>query len=289
MGQHTVPRRHLKRFEDPARPGFVWQHNKRGGPPRQVSIAKAVQQKGFYGPETERFLAREIELPANKVISKLTCSAVIDQDERLQLAVYAGTMFMRVPSHRRWVMTWVPDALSLVVSNVRSQVSAMAAEGLMAPDLVERRMGEIDRAEERFSRELPAEALAQVNNPLPSKAIVTALFAMTWRLLESAGPQYFITTDTPGFFFRAKGFGLGNEQSEFCLPLSTKFALHGCWQHARSELVRVVVNQRTVREVNRRLVSQTDRLAFYHEPAPWLQKLLTKEDLFLSRIDWGGQ
>ena len=186
-------------------------------------------------------------------------------------------------------MTWVPDALSMVVTNLRSQIAAMAADGSLTPDMVERRMGEIARAEEKFKSELPEEALVQVNNPLPSQAIVTALYAMTWRLLESRGPQFFITTDNPGFFFRAKGYGLGNPESEFCLPLSTRFALQGCWQRSYAELLHVVVNQRTVRETNRRLVSQTDRLAFYHASAPWLVSLLRKENLFLSRIDWGGR
>jgi hypothetical protein len=289
VGQHTVPQRHLERFQDPDRPGFIWQHDRRGGKPKQVSIEKAVQQKGFYGDDMERFLADSIELPANNVIEKLIAGSGIDEEERRRLAAYAGTMLLRVPFHRRWVRTLVPDALTAVVTNLRSQIAAMAADGLLAPDMVERRMGEIARAEDRFKLELPEEALAQVNNPLPSPAIVKALYDMTWRLLESREAQYFITTDNPAFFFRAKGYGLGNAESEFCLPLSARFALHGCWQRSHSALVHVAANQRVVREINRRLVSEAVRLAFYHASAPWLLSLLRKENLFLSRIDWGGR
>lgn len=289
MGQHTVPQRHLVNFQDPAHPGFIWLHDKRGISARLVSIEKAVQQKGFYSAETEQFLAREVELPANKVIDRLTSGSAIDSDERLQLARYVGVVFMRVPFHRRWALTLVPHALSLVVNNLRSQILAIASEGGVSPELIARRLREIDEAEEKFNREIPAEALAQVNSPLPSKVITSTLVAMTWRLVESTGPQFFITTDNPCFFFRSEGFGLGNDQSEFCLLLSTNYALHGCWQSSRSDLVHARVDQRTVREINRRLVSQTDRVAFYHKPAPWLFKILLKEELFLSRIEWGGQ
>jgi hypothetical protein len=191
---------------------------------------------------------------------------------------------MRVPFHRRWALTLVPHALSLVVNNLRSQILAIASEGGVSPELIARRLREIDEAEEKFNREIPAEALAQVNSPLPSKVITSTLVAMTWRLVESTGPQFFITTDNPCFFFRSEGFGLGNDQSEFCLPLSTNYALHGCWQSSGSDLVHARVDQRTVREINRRLVSQTDRVAFYHKPAPWLFKILLKEELFLREV-----
>ena len=110
---------------------------------------------------------------------------------------------------------------------------------------------------------------------------------MTWRVLVSSGLQYFITTDNPAFFFRQEGYGLGNELSELSFPLSTtQLCVHGSRQPARSELVYVPVRQRIVREINRRLISQMDRLALYHKPAPWLFAILAKQDLNLNRIQW---
>jgi len=44
-----------------------------------------------------------------------------------------------------------------------------------------------------------------------------------------------------------------------------------------------------VREINRRLASDTERLAFYHEPAPWLLTILAKKEPYLSVIRWPNE
>ena len=114
--------------------------------------------------------------------------------------------------------------------------------------------------------------------------MVRALFGMTWRVLVSAGPQYFVTTDNPAFFFRA--YGLAREESELTFPLSTTHALHGSWRAAGSDLVFLRATQRIVKEINRRLASDTERLAFYHEAAPWLLAIFSKKHPYLSIIRW---
>jgi Protein of unknown function (DUF4238) len=69
MGQHTVPQRYLRSFEDSDHPGFIWLHDKRGElPSRQVAIDKILQQRQFYPDDMERHLAKVVELPANRVI-----------------------------------------------------------------------------------------------------------------------------------------------------------------------------------------------------------------------------
>ena len=41
--------------------------------------------------------------------------------------------------------------------------------------------------------------------------------------------------------------------------------------------------------MNRRLASETERLAFYHEPAPWLLAILPKKEPYLSVIRWPNE
>jgi hypothetical protein len=296
MGQHTVPQRHLSNFQDPGRPGYVWLHDELGGEPRAAAIKSVLQKRGFYSPEMERFLASSVELPANQVIDKLTRVRVegrrvvgveaISPDERLELAVYARAMIRRVPSHRRWAETLVPGALAETTAGLRDYLQAAAAEGRITPEFLAGRLAKIDRVEEKFSRESPPEVVERVNDPLPSPLITKTIFTMTWRVLISTGPQLFITTDNPAFYFRAEGYGLGNEWSEISLPISSTHALHGCWQGPAAGLLYVAVPQKFVREINRRLASQADRLAVYHKPAPWLLQILPKKDPYLSVIRW---
>ena len=48
------------------------------------------------------------------------------------------------------------------------------------------------------------------------------------------------------------------------------------------------VDQRTVREINKRIVHAADRFVFYHQKAPWVLTLLAKGALSLNRIRWGN-
>ncbi len=284
MGHHFVPQRYLRNFEDTNRTGYIWLHDKRGGPARLAQIAHVAQTKHFYSEETEAILAREVEAPGNAVIRKLTNETAISRAERLQLAYYIGVMLKRIPTSRRRSTEMIPVALADVVQNVREQLSSLARDVRVDPEVLAKRLQEVDAAERKFGLEPPAEVLEQIREPWPSKRILQTLFGLTWRVLVSSGPQCFVTTDNPAFFFRA--FGLAREKSELSFPLSTTHALHGSWQRAASNLVFVRATQAIVKEINRRLASETERLAFYHEPAPWLLKILPKKHPYLSVIQW---
>jgi len=243
-----------------------------------------AQVKGFYSDETEVALARDVETPANAVIRKLTTDATITPVERLQLAYYIGVMLKRIPARRRRSAEMVPGVLAEVVAEVRDTLKAIASAVQAEPELLARRLREVDDVERRFARQPPPEVLEQIREPWPSEEMLRALFGMTWRVLISDGPQYFVTTDNPAFFFR--GYGLARAESELSFPLSTTHALHGSWRPANADLVFLKATQTIVKEINRRLASETERLAFYHAPAPWLLTILPKKAPHLSVIQW---
>jgi hypothetical protein len=74
LGSHYNPQRLLRNFQDPTRPGFIWQHDKRGGAPIQAAISKVAQERGFCDPETEESLNREVEVPGGNAIDKILVS-----------------------------------------------------------------------------------------------------------------------------------------------------------------------------------------------------------------------
>jgi hypothetical protein len=86
MGHHYVPQRYLQNFEARGQPGFIWLHDKQGGKPALASIAQVAQSKAFYSLETEGVLAREVERPANAVITKLINNDTISPAERFALS-----------------------------------------------------------------------------------------------------------------------------------------------------------------------------------------------------------
>jgi hypothetical protein len=284
MGHHFVPQRYLRNFEDPGRPGYTWVHDRRGGKARLASIAKVAQSRKFYSQATETVLAKTVERPANPVINKLTSHHAITSVERGQLAYYVAVMMKRIPAHRRHSSEMLPGTLADVVNNVRQQLAALANHAGADPEILIRRGLELDAVERKFQVHPPPEVIEQIREPWPSKEMVELLFRMTWRVLISAGPTYFLTTDNPAFYFR--GLGLSRKESELSFPLSTACALHGSWQLADSDLVFMNAEQAIVREINRRLVSDSERLIFYHQAADWLPKLSEKENLSLNKIEW---
>ena len=182
-------------------------------------------------------------------------------------------------------MEMIPSVLAAeLVAEVRGQLRALASDIRADPEIVAKRLLEVDATERKFRLQPPHNVLEQIREPWPSEIMVRALFNMTWRVLISSGPQYFVTTDNPVFFFR--GFGLAKEKSELTFPLSTTHALHGSWKTAGSNLMSHRATQVIVKEINRRLASETERLAFCSEPAPWLLTILLKKHLHLSVIQW---
>jgi hypothetical protein len=284
MGKHFLPQRYLRNFEDPNSPGKIWVHAKEGGSPRLAAIKQVAQARNFYSDETEAILTHNVEVPGSTAIEKLTKNQFITNAERAHVAVYIAVMFKRIPAARRHAAELIPGTLKNLASELRQEIQSLAAQGA-EPELVARRLDEVDAAERKLGQQTPQEVLDIIREPWPSEELVRVLLQMTWRVLISAGPQYFITTDNPAFIFKA--YGLAKDKSELCFPLSTTHLLHGSWHNVGSPLVFLKAEKAIIKEMNRRLASGTERLAFCHEAATWLFKILRKENPYLSVIEWG--
>jgi hypothetical protein len=283
MGHHFVPQRYLRNFEDRNKPGYIWVHDKREDLAHLAEIEHVAQSKGFYSNDTEDMLARDVELPGSAAIEKLTRNQFLSGAERAHVAIYIAVMFKRVPAARRHATELIPGTLTNLANEFRQAIRSLGAQGA-APELIARRLDELDAAERKLAEKTPQNVLDVIREPWPSEELVRLLLRMTWRVLISSGPQYFITTDNPAFIFKA--YGLGKDKSELCFPLSTTHLLHSSWQNSGLPLVFTSVRTAIVKEMNRRLASGAERLAFFHEPAPWLSAMVTKESPYLSVIQW---
>jgi hypothetical protein len=284
MGHHFVPQRYLRNFEDPYHPGYVWVHDRRGGEAQLANISKVAQSRNFYSQSTEAILSETVERPANLVIQKLTTRQPVTNDERIQLAYYVAVMMKRIPAHRRRSSEMLPEVLADLVTEVRSYLNALAGQVGADPEILKRRALELDAVERKFQAHPPPNVLEQIREPWPSRPMVQLLFRLTWRILISSGPAYFLTSDNPVFHFR--GLGLARKESEVSFPLSTHYLLHGSWQRGNSGLEFVNAEQALVKEINRRIVSEAERLVFYHQAADWLPKMFKRETLLLNKIEW---
>jgi hypothetical protein len=284
MGHHYIPQHYLRNFQDVHDPGFIWMFDKDSGRGCLASITKVVQEASFYEPEIEASLNEIVEKPANRVIDKLLRREGITPEEKSYLALYIAVMLKRVPYHRQQASSSVPQALDDTVIEIRNCLRSLIGDEGVDQAVLHERLTQVDATYDKYKREPPPEVIRQIRAPWPTAEMVELVKGMTWRVLGTSGPNFFMTSDNPAFFFSA--YGLKNADAEVCFPSSTLYALHCCWQETDADIVFLDAQQSVVREVNRRLASTTLRFAFYHERAEWLHKILSKESPYLSRIVW---
>lgn len=287
MGHHFVPQRYLKGFQTPDNPRFIWMFDKTAHTSKRLPIKQVAQAPGFYEDDIESSLNVDVEIPGSDVIDKIIAGKVIDDDvndqDRNHLTYYIATMIRRVPHARASAQKFVPQTITEVAARLKQQLRDAAAAGLIDEAALGARLAEADAWARKAHEEPPVEVRKTIETPWPFKRWLLAIHNMHWRVLRAEGPSYFLTNDNPAYFFEA--FGLGHEECELILPLSTHLLLHCSWQPVRNSAVQTVP-QRLVKELNRRLASGADRFVFYHEHADWVLKAAMNKPEQLSRIRW---
>jgi hypothetical protein len=263
---------------------MIWMFDRLGNEPHEASIKMVAQERGFYDDQIELQLAREVEEPGSSVIQKLIKADSISSLDRFHLTFYVGTMLKRVPDRRQRALALLPSLVEDTKTSVYQKLIAMAEASGASSELLREKLSEADTLVEQFAVEPPPVIFEQIRTPWPTEKMLEAIYRMTWRVLVTDGPLYYITTDNPVFFFRC--WGLGTLNSELTFPLSTTHALHGSFQPTESNLTYCQARRSFVREVNRRLASEATRFAFHHQRTEWITNLLRNRNPHLSRIQW---
>jgi Protein of unknown function (DUF4238) len=286
MGQHYVPQKYLRGFSG-VDPDKVWVYDKKRRQFFEAAISKIAQERAFYEDDVEEELNVVVESPANPAIDKLRRREAINAEEQVRLALYIAVMLMRVPNRRLKALEMYPGIIDDTVHRTMEEIKRIGETTDIKPEIVDRRLREAEEARQKFKQQPPQTLVAQIRSPWPSENVVNAICSMRWRyLVASDGPFYFLTSDNPAFFFSA--YGVGREESEISLPISSSICLLGNWQAGRDSELFIEVKQIAVKEMNRRNASTATRFLFYQERAPWMEKIAHKERPYLSRILWSS-
>jgi len=70
MGHHYIPQYYLKGFTS-SDDDMIWVYEKGGSLKYRANVKIIAQKPNYYSPEVERYLANNIEDPANSVIKKI--------------------------------------------------------------------------------------------------------------------------------------------------------------------------------------------------------------------------
>lgn len=283
MGDHYVPQKYLNGFRDKSseRTPMIWQFDKQTGNFVRASIKSVANERGYYSPDDEKLLATKVEGPANFVLDRLRSRIAIDTEDRGRLAVYIAVMMMRVPRLRELRRQNSPQAIEEVCDEFRRWIEEAVTKGKLDKELANDRLQQIEAVRKRSKEVFPAPVEKQIKSPWPTVKIVELVAAMQWRLISSAGPSYFLTSDDPGSFFHC--FGLGTEKSELIFPISSEVALHASHQPRPWRRI-LTIHQRLVKEINRRIAVGASRFVYYHERANWIRELVKNRIEQTNRI-----
>lgn len=277
MGHHYVPQYYLRGFALPHAPTEVWQFDKASGAfsNRPIPIDNVAQSGSFYSDETERQLNELVEIPADRVLERLRLpvpkAITLSSEDREHLAVYIATMVKRVPAYRQYAKSLVPRALDSVCSELREQLQRAATS--TTPDLLERRLREMDAVERKFLAQTPPDLRTRIDNPWPESYLTDLVLSMHWFFVAEPADNQFVITDNPSFFFSE--LGLGSQDSELTFPLSSDLALFAA-RGARAKGNKVVRDARLVRLANARMIGQATRFVYSRAQAWWIPTVASK-------------
>jgi hypothetical protein len=285
MGKHYIPQKYLEKFQIPEKPGYIWLYDlKRSNKPSCASIAKVAQQKDYFDEEVEKILATAIETPSNQIMQKILDGVLPLDSERLQLSIYVGTMMKRVPHHRSRAMLALPAALDDTVAKVKSEIEELSVRKRFSLQKKASLLAEVDRVRQDYLKQPPPSIIREMYKPWPGQKIVDCILRMTWRVLISSTNMKFMTCDNPAFFF--EGIGLGNPEAELILPISSTHVLHCCWQKASSIAEFRNVDDKTILEINRRIIAGATRFVFFHKDSDRVDLVRDSLAYRLNRINW---
>lgn len=288
MGHHYTPKAHLKRFEIEEKSDHVWMYDKTRRTFKALPIDAVAQEPGYYPDDIEIKLNFDVEIPGNSCVEKLLRKENLTPDERESMSAYLVNMRTRGPRQRKQSNLTARKLLPETINEARQALSELETESVgQCEDMKKIKIlqTQLEVLEQRCAYE-PLQFIDRlVRTPFNSDNTTLGIFEMCWEIVPCANSMFFITSDTPAHFF--EGLGIGRDGSEFTFPLSKNFALVG---HNRGSKGSTRFHSRslprTTKEINRRVISTTERFVFGPSKKDWIETLAQKDDHYLNEMRW---
>ena len=281
MGQHYIPKYYLDGFTDSPTSSNIWVYEKGSSQIFKRPIKTVASENKRWPKSTEKYLANQVEEPANPILDKICNRQPITQGDKDVLSAYMVVMLQRVPRGLERAKSIAPKVLDTVFADVKRYILALMEEHPSKKEALQNRLQELPSLKSKYENEFPMEVWYQIISPDALPRIRAILPAMTWVFLTSDNEQPFLTNDNPVFFF--EGLGIGKPESEITFPISSTVALWATW---RTNLVEgyTAAKDTIVREINRRTASAATRYVYYSKEAQWVVSLINKRTLKLHRM-----
>jgi Protein of unknown function (DUF4238) len=282
VGDHYIPQYYLRGFCDPSTPEQIYRFEKGTNNVILSHLKNVAQEKGFYSPKVERYLANEVEAPANHVLDRIRNRGSIIQQDKLTLSMYMMALWKRVPASKVRLKSQAPTVAASTFQQIFDEFARRRDADPKKADLWEARILQAKQIMEKLQSDVPREVWLDLIPPGTTPQGVAAMSQMMWRFLCYDREIGFITGDNPVFFF--EGIGIGHPQSELTFPISKRIALYASWRTDLPEGY-FPASKEGVREINRRTANNTTRYIFYSSNDRRVSNMaVRKKDFRLSRL-----
>ena len=267
MGHHYVPQEYLRHFAPSSDPESVWILNKGTEEFKLLPIKVVAQSPDFYSHEDEKWLNKNVEIPAHAPLNKLRSVSQITDDERWRVSQYIQLMVTRGPVGRLRALEIVSQNKTEILEETRSALRDEALDKCISETAYLNSFEPL--LQEWDSKQLTVnDDLIKYQQQVPE--VIACIYLMTWIVIKARSPGKFLTSDNPVF----KGPGLGNPQAVFIFPISSDVAILGSWRGAKEGLHFVDGKRDLVKQINYRVASAAQDFLFYHQKFPWVREIL---------------
>jgi len=274
MGDHYIPQYYLSGFAS-SENDMVWVYEKGGSLKFQSQFKNIAHETNYYSPEVERYLANEIEDPANSVIKKIRDRKQLTQSEKEKLAIYMVVMLKRVPQSKIRMKKAAPAVAQSLQQKWDKEISKLILENPSQTDLFEKRRAEIKANLDKYSKNLPKDFWLELIPPERTPNIVKVIPEMTWLFLTCEKFPAFLTCDNPVFYFQ--GIGVGKPESEITFPISSNIVLWATWKSDIQKGYSPIKNQ-AIKEINRRTATNATRFIYHARDEDWIPRFINKQE-----------
>ena len=291
---HYVPRFYLNGFVDPHNEPYIWVYEK-GNPQIIKATAKNVAvQKDYYSfitpkgdrdSETFENILAGIEGRVSRIFRKIKNEENLNDQERRLFSVFLAFSMARVPNFRENIEEMLGESMkkmNMILASDPRSFEAMIEK-------FERDTGKkIGMSAEEF-RKFMVEGRYDITatpqfglgiSALMAREFAPVFFKMKWAFWEATGDYKFVTSDNPLSYFDPThdpksffGVGLLNKNVEVTFPISKDLMFLGMWKNFEGDKR---LNNKSVKEMNRRTVISTLRFVFASQYSDELNKLVQK-------------
>lgn len=270
---HYVPAYYLSGFTDPIADS-LFMYFKTTNRVVQTTVRSVANQLRYWSDETEKYLANEVENPANPVLDKIKSLQSITQQDRWLLSRYIIAMLKRVPEGRSRILSRSPTEMRETMDRFKTALKVEKEIDPSKADRIDNIIEQIGSLPPGFFNKIPKEVWEEIIPPETTRKSLTVFHNMRWIFLTAPKERGFVASDNPVVHTTATG--IRPPAGALVFPISQNVALWASWNKEWREGGYYPASKEIIDKINYWVVDSATDYVFYSKHKNWVVKLIKK-------------